>query len=343
VGAGLPNRDIVVVGASAGGVEALRDLIGRLPANLPAAVLVVLHMGRTQSLLPKILQRASLLPVTQAGHGDTIQSGRVYAASPDHHLIVVDGSIGLSHGPTVNGLRPAIDPLFQSAAQSYGHRVLGVILTGGGDDGTAGLGEVKRAGGLAVVQDPEEALHPSMPQNAIEFVEVDHVMTLAEIAALIQREATNGSRPPSAQGREVRMSNEEKHGRVSGLTCPECNGALWEVDQDGLLRFRCRIGHIYSPDSLLEQQADTVDRALWAALRSLQERAALCRKLASQATARGHQGSGEQFLKRAQEMDGHAVVLRDVISRRMPSLEAPDYGAEEPSPAAAEGASSNSR
>jgi two-component system chemotaxis response regulator CheB len=138
------------------------------------------------------------------------------------------------------------------------------------------------------------------------------------------------------------MPREEKQGRVSSLTCPECHGALWEVDDGGLLRFRCRIGHIYPPDSLLEEQADTVDRALWAALRSLQERAALCRKLARQAVARGHRGSGDQFLKRAAEIDGHAVVLRDVIGRRMPSLETPDY-AGDPSPEEAEEAPSSSR
>jgi two-component system chemotaxis response regulator CheB len=163
-----------------------------------------------------------------------------------------------------------------------------------------------------------------MPQSAIEFVDVDHVMRLTQIAALIQHEAGNGHARASYETQEVRVAHDEKQGRVSALTCPECNGALWELDEGGLLRFRCRIGHIYSPDSLLEQQADTVDRALWAARRSLQERAASCRKLSTQAVARGHHGSAEQFLKRAEEIDGHAVVLRDVISSRLPSLETPD-------------------
>jgi two-component system chemotaxis response regulator CheB len=345
----VPGHDIVVIGASAGGVEALRELIDLLPADLPAAVLVVLHVGRTRSLLPKILQRSSRLPVVHAVDGDPVERGCVYVAPPDQHLLLVDGRLGLSRGPTINGLRPAVDALFQSAARCHGPRVLAIVLTGSGDDGTAGLGDVKRAGGLTVAQDPEEALHPAMPQSAIEFVAVDHVLSLAEIARLIQAEAGDGR---SIQAREAGMARpslakpshakDEKQGRVSSLTCPECHGALWEVDDGGLLRFRCRIGHIYSPDSLLEEQADTVDRALWAALRSLQERAALCRKLARQAVARGHHGSADGFLKRATEIDGHAVVLRDVIGRRMPSLETPDYAAD-PSPEEAEEAPSSSR
>jgi two-component system chemotaxis response regulator CheB len=246
----------------------------------------------------------------------------------------VDGRIALSHGPTVNGLRPAIDPLFQSAARAYGPRVLAVVLTGGGDDGTAGLIDVKRVGGLTVAQDPDEAVHPAMPMSAIEFVKVDFVLRLRDIAALIHREASAGESERYDVARatpteEVLVPEEEKRGRVSALTCPECHGALWELDEGGLLRFRCRIGHIYSPDSLLEEQADTVDRALWAALRSLEERAALCRKLSMQAAARGHEASGQQFRKRAGELDGHADVLRDVISRRLPSLETPNYVPEE--------------
>jgi two-component system chemotaxis response regulator CheB len=325
----LAKRDIVVVGASAGGVEALRGLIAGLPRDLPAAVFVVLHLGRVRSLLPHILQRSSRLPVAHAVHGDDVAPGRVYIAPPDHHLILDDGRLALSHGPTVNGLRPAVDPLFQSAARAYGSRVLAVVLTGGGDDGTAGLAEVKRSGGLAVAQDPEEAIFPSMPQSAIEFVDVDYVLRLTQISALISREAAGSGGPdlrdqlPIAE--EAAVASEEKEGRISALTCPECNGALWELDERGILRFRCRIGHIYSPESLLEQQADTVDRALWAALRSLEERAALCRKLSMQATARGHHGTGDQFMRRAVEVDAHTNVLRDVISRRLPSLETPDY------------------
>jgi two-component system, chemotaxis family, protein-glutamate methylesterase/glutaminase len=155
----VPGRDIVAIGASAGGVEALRDLIAHLPETLPSAVMVVLHLGRTHSLLPKIFQRSSRLPVVQAVHGDPVESGRIYGAPPDQHPMLVDGRMALSRGPTVNGLRPAVDPLFQSAARAYGSRVLAIVLTGGGDDGTAGLGEVKRAGGLTVAQDPDEALH----------------------------------------------------------------------------------------------------------------------------------------------------------------------------------------
>jgi two-component system, chemotaxis family, protein-glutamate methylesterase/glutaminase len=261
----------------------------------------------------------------------------------------MDSRIVLLHGPTVNGLRPAIDPLFQSAAHAFGERVIGIVLTGGGDDGTAGLKEIKRHGGMAIAQDPAEAVVSAMPRNAIQFVDVDHVMRLEQIAELLTSQVGGAGPLKAVDPREVHVANEEKSGGVTGLTCPECNGALWELNEDGLLRFRCRIGHIYSPDSLLEKQADTVDRALWAALRSLEERAALCRKMSTQATQRGQHGSGTQFLKRAEELDGHAVVLRDVISRRLPSLEAPDYGEPEGSPdeadeaGEAEEASSRSR
>lgn len=332
----MPQRDMVVVGASAGGVEAFLEFVSGLPEDLAASVFLVLHIGRSRSVLPQILQRKSHLPVAHAVHREPIRLGRVYVAPPDFHLTIDAGRIRLWHGPTENGSRPAIDPLFRSAARVYGARVIGVLLTGADDDGTAGLAEISRVGGLTIVQDPDDAVHPAMPRSAVEFVGVDHVAPLSEIAALIAREVESSrwqprrleATPVPATDLEA-VASEERTGNVSALTCPECNGALWEIDDGGLPRFRCRVGHAYSPESLLEAQADTVDRALWAALRSLEERAALCRKLAGRSSDRGHALGAGRFEHRAAELDTHAAVLRDVITRRMPTLEAPEYAEED--------------
>ncbi|HEU4628992.1 MAG TPA: chemotaxis protein CheB, partial [Gemmatimonadaceae bacterium] len=181
-----PARAVIVIGASADGVEALQEVISRLPADLPAAVLVVLHVASgAPSVLPRILDRRAALGVSHARDGEPIVPGHVFVAPPDFHLLVKDGRLKLLRGPRENGVRPAVDPLFRSAADAYGPAVVGVVLSGTLDDGTLGLGMIKRAGGLAVVQDPDEALFDGMPRNAVERVRVDHVVPLAEIAPLL--------------------------------------------------------------------------------------------------------------------------------------------------------------
>jgi two-component system chemotaxis response regulator CheB len=336
------THDIIVIGASAGGVEAISAVVADLPGDLRAAVLVVLHVSRGRSVLPEILTRAGRLPAAHPEDGDPIEHGRIYVARPDHHMTIEHKRIRIVHGPTENGSRPAVDPLFRSAAREYGSRVIGVVLTGALDDGTAGLAAVKEAGGIAIVQDPADAFAPSMPRSALAFVQVDHVLPLRDISArlaALTREAAEGSR---AEGPHVvamepdlgepgrALHESDRPGKVSIFTCPECHGTLWEADERGIVRFRCRVGHVYSPESMLAAQTDSVDRALWIALRSLEERAALTHRLADRARLRKHTWVARAFDERAEAADSHASVVRDLLVNRMTLHEVPETLAESP-------------
>jgi two-component system, chemotaxis family, protein-glutamate methylesterase/glutaminase len=334
----VATHDIIVIGASAGGVEAISALVSDLPSDLKAAVLVVLHLSRGRSVLPEILSRAGRLPARHPSDGERLLYGRIYVAPPDHHMTVEEERIRLRHGPTENGVRPAIDPLFRSAARCYGPRVVGVVLTGSLDDGTAGLAAVKEAKGVTVVQDPLEAFAPSMPRSAMEFVGVDHVLPLREIPVLllglVRERAAHTERleggylqamEPDLAKPELALQEEDRPGRVSVFTCPECHGTLWEAEEKGILRFRCRVGHVYSPDSMLSAQTDSVDRALWAALRSLEERAALTQKMADRARQRQHEWVARAFEERARVSADHAAVVRGLLQHRPGTQVVPDH------------------
>jgi two-component system chemotaxis response regulator CheB len=298
-------------------------------------VFVVLHLSRGRSVLPEILTRAGRMPAAHPNDGETVEQGRIYIARPDHHMTLEDGRVRIVHGPTENGSRPAVDPLFRSAARVYGQRVIGIILTGALDDGTAGLAAVKAAGGVAVVQDPDEAFAASMPRSARAFVQVDHVLPLREIAVLITSLTRERVDSPAGAERPAAMEPDlgpprlavhpsDRPGRVSVYTCPECHGTLWEADERGVVRFRCRVGHIYSPESMLAAQTDSVDRALWIALRSLEERAALTHRLAERARTRNHDWVARAFADRAHAADEHAAVVRDLLVNRTLLYEVPD-------------------
>jgi len=343
----MATHDIVVIGASAGGVEAISTLVAGLPRDLRAVVLVVLHVARGRSVLPEILTRIGSLPASHPHDCERLQYGRIYVAPPDHHLTVVADTARVVHGPTENGVRPAVDPLFRSAARVYGSRVVGIILTGSLDDGTAGLAAIKEAGGVTIVQDPEEAFAPSMPRSALDFVAVDHVLPLREISIMVKNLSRETAAPSSSvQGPHLRamepdlgtqriaLDERDRPGRVSVFSCPECHGTLWEVDQEGILRFRCRVGHVYSAESMLAAQTDSVDRALWAALRSLEERAALTRKLADRARGRKHDWIARAFDDRATAAEEHANVVREVLVSRSGTHVVPDHAeASRPEPA----------
>src|SRR3954470_23315068 len=271
----MPGRDIIVVGASAGGVEALTQLVRGLPADLPAAVFVVLHVpAHATSLLPRILDKAGPLPAAHPREGEAIQPGRVYVAAPDHHLLLKNGTVHLARGPRENGHRPAVDALFRSAARAYGGRVVGVVLSGALDDGTAGLVAVKHRGGLAVVQDPNDALYAGMPRSALANVQVEYCLPLADIPPALARLArepadTQKGAGPVADDLEIEtdlaeldlatLQSAERAGTPSGFGCPDCGGSLWELKEGTLVRFRCRVGHAWSGDSLLARQADALD------------------------------------------------------------------------------------
>ncbi len=329
-------HDIVVVGASAGGVEALAELAGLLPLGLPAAVLVVLHMpAYGHSVLPDILSRRGPLPAKHAADGEPIQTGRIYVAPPDYHLLMRDGKILLTRGPAENNHRPAIDALFRSAARAYGPRTVGMVLTGTLDDGTAGLQSIKSCGGLALVQDPNEALFTGMPISAIENVAVDKIETIAGLAKTVTRLA--GENKASVQAKDEQAAQKETsvaprleedvavaesdlsrfenrtEGQPSGFSCPDCHGVLWEISEGELTRYRCRVGHAYSPQSLLASQSDNLEEALWTALRALEESAAMAERLQARAAERGHTLSAQQFGNQSKDARHRARIIHDAL------------------------------
>ncbi|HEY2140268.1 MAG TPA: chemotaxis protein CheB [Chthoniobacterales bacterium] len=275
--------DIITIGASMGGVEALQSLLAGLPANLQAAVFIVLHIGAANSNLPQILSRCGRLPAMHPTDGQPIVKGTVYVAPPDRHLLLAPDHINLSPGPKENRTRPAVNPLFRSAAWTFGPRVAGVILTGTLDDGTAGLAEIKRRGGVAIVQDPLTAFSPSMPENAIEHVDVDYIVALDEMAALLTRVASQQRKEPAL------MPDETVEKILSELTCPECRGPLWEERQDRIVEYRCRVGHAYSPLALARDQRETVERSLWSALVALEESVDIAERLAEPGSPLAHE------------------------------------------------------
>lgn len=338
----MPGHDIIVIGASAGGVEALTSLVKRLPEDLPAAVFAVLHISpESPSRLPEILSRAGKLPATQPKHGEEIRPGHIYVAVPDRHLLVHRGHISVVHGPKENRYRPAIDTLFRSAARSYGPRVVGVVLTGALDDGTAGLITIKDRAGIAVVQDPGEALYPSMPRSAMQYCHVDYVLPLAAIPARLVELANTpaedeGEYPvPDKLELEVQIvegldSHPEVLDRIgtpSYFTCPECHGTLWEMQERELPRFRCRTGHVFSAESMLAEHNISVEAALWAAVRSLEESTTLSRRLAEQARLRNHAIIERKFTSKADETERQANVIRQLLITRPESTEQPDLTA----------------
>jgi two-component system chemotaxis response regulator CheB len=333
-GLGLPpgrepviQRDLIVVGASAGGVQALQRLVADLPAELPASVLIVLHtMSSGTSVLDSILGRAGELPVTRASDGERLERGHVYVASPDRHLLIRGPQIHLSQGPRENGHRPAVDPLFRSAARAYGARTIGVVLSGTLDDGTDGLRLIKERGGATVCQDPEDATYGEMPRSAIEFVGPDRIVPIAELASTLCEliDAPLEPRPPEGiadPGQqqvdlvEIEYGREAQEGEASLLTCPACGGVLMERDEGDLVRFACSVGHAYSPESLVEQQGDALESALWQALRTLEERADLLHKMAKRASRRGMGNTGGRMGQRAETVTRHAEEIRNTILR----------------------------
>ena len=297
----MPKQDIIVIGASAGGVEAIQALASGFPPNLEAAVFVVLHIGMGlggRSELPRIISRAGILPAKEAEDGEEIRPGRIYVARPNFHLQLKPGRIRLSDAPKENYTRPAINPLFRSAAAAYGPRVAGVILTGLLDDGAAGLAEIKRKGGIAVVQDPSTALYPEMPCNATRDVNVDYVVPLDEIPALLTRLSTTERKAPVEVIEPMTRT-------LTNLTCPECRGPLYEDRQGNIVEYRCRVGHIFTRLGLAAEHDATVERCMWETIVALEEAVDINERLSQ---APGDAASVAAELKREQ-----LTALKDLL------------------------------
>jgi len=307
-----PPTRLIVIGASAGGLQPLRTVIEALPAQLAATVLVVVHVSATgTSVLPHILSRAGTLRVETAQDGLALRPGQLTVAPPDRHLVVEDGHVRLLRGARENGHRPAIDPLFRSAAEGYGAACCGVLLSGARDDGTAGLAEVKRHGGVALVQEPQEAQYGDMPANAIAGAAVDAVLPAAAIGpALVRLVAGSGTMLERSSGRRA---SDAADGVVLTITCPECGGVMTERNRGGALQFACHVGHLYSPRSMLSAHAEDVERAMWTAARTLQDRATLLRRMAERARSTGNERTARQFEVSALEAVDQAATIRVAI------------------------------
>lgn len=260
-----------------------------------------------------ILGSSSRLPVKYAENGESIQAGSVYIAPPDYHLLIRDAHLGLGRGPRENRHRPAADPLFRTAAATYDSRVIGVVLTGKLDDGARGLMAIKKAGGMAVVQDPEDAQFPGMPQAALNSVAVDYKVPLSDLASLLVR-LTEGELPERAG--EATVSPEGTAESSVSYTCPECGGPLRDVDGGQVPYYRCKVGHAYSPESALRAQRDVVENSLWAAVVSLEQQAEMSRRLSKSAQEAGRKHSALHFQSRAENAERHAEVVRSILVGR---------------------------
>lgn len=314
---------VVAVGASAGGVEALTTLAAGLPEDLPYAVLIVLHMPpNAPSVLGHIIDRAGPLPAASAVHGAPLQAGHIYVGVPDHHLLVWNHRILLSDGPTENMNRPAVNALFRSVAVGYGPRAVGLVMSGVLDDGVLGLSAIRSLGGATVAQTPEDALFQAMPQNAIGAGVVQHQASAADVGALLMkladRDIEEHKMEPDTRielenriamgGRYSADFDSDALGPPSGFTCPDCNGSLADVEKGG---YRCQVGHAWTAEALLQARDHEVENALWIAVRSLQEKAKLSRRLADNA------GTGmvaRRYVAAAEEAERAMEVLAQRLS-----------------------------
>lgn len=321
------QRDIVVIGASEGGIEALSTLVAGLPADLQAAVFVAIHArAGYESRLPETLSARGPLRARHAVHGERIAPGRIYVAPPDNHLLLRPGQVQVVRGPRENGFRPSIDALFRTASIAYGPRVVGVILTGNLDCGTAGLLSIKARGGKAVVQDPREASVPQMPQSAIDHVTVDHVAKVQDMADLLIRltAAPAGIQPPSLPFQISELEGEAP-GQAAEIVCPICQGTLTETTVGEFHSFRCHVGHAFSLETVAAEQAEEVERALWASVRALEESARLASRLATSSSGELRQRFAEK--EEVQQQNADLIRRMLLVGRNLSESDARDAAA----------------
>ena len=326
----MENQDIIVVGASAGGFDALKTLVAGLPPDFAASIFVVWHMSPdVRGVLPQVLNRAETVCAAPARDGEPILPNRIYVALPDRHLVVEPGRVRVTRGPKENRFRPAVDPLFRSAAQAYGSRVVGVVLSGALDDGTAGLWAIKQRGGLAVVQDPSDAEMPSMPENALREVDVDYVVPVAEMADLLVRLA----KEPAAHIAEAKMEEDERtavevaiamedsafernimqFGELTPFTCPDCHGVLVSLKDGERSRFRCHTGHGFSADSLLATVTENIEESLYSAMRGVEESVMLLNHVGDHFAETNQTKLAALYFQKAKEAESRAAAVRRVV------------------------------
>jgi two-component system, chemotaxis family, protein-glutamate methylesterase/glutaminase len=320
----VPQRDIIAIGASAGGLGPLQQVLATLPSDLPAAIFVVLHIG-SNSPLVEILRQHSNLPVHRAVNGAAIEPGHVHIAIPDCHLLLHDRHILLRRGPRENLSRPAIDPLFRSAACTFGSRAIGVVLSGALDDGTAGLRAIRRCGGVAVVQQPSDAAFPEMPTAALRRTAVDHVAAARAIGPLLARLIRENAGETPEIPFDIRletaiaaqelgsMEANQQLGQPSPFSCPECRGVLWEIDDGGVLRYRCHVGHAFTAEAVQSDQSRCTEELLWTLLRNHRERAALADRMAEKQHSLQHDDLADMLRHRARGYQEDAEIIRRLL------------------------------
>ncbi len=325
------GHDIVVIGTSAGGLKALSAVLSVLPESLDATIFVVQHLAADKkSYLPKLLGDVCSLPVTSPADNEPFERGHVYVAAPDFQLLLNEDSVRVMRGPQENRYRPSIDALFRSAARSHGSRVIGMVLTGFLDDGTVGLQTIKKRGGIAVVQDPEEAEYPSMPRTALRYVDIDHTVKIAEAGALLIRLVAE---PPPLQetfpttpaieiesniaeqlmNTEEFLDNVEQIGKRTTYTCPDCNGSIWQIGDEEPLKLRCHVGHSFTGEVFSVEQSRNVETALWSAVRIMEEKVTFSRQLAQRKREQNLSEEAAVYEKEAKAIDQEVTKVRDLI------------------------------
>lgn len=326
----MVKRDIIVIGASAGGITALKELAAALPAQLPASIFIVQHISAdAPSILPQILNYRSKLTASHPVDGEPIQPGHIYVAPPDHHILLEHDRVLVRKGPKENRFRPSIDVLFRSAAYAYGPRVIGIILTGLLNDGTSGMWSIKLLGGLSVIQRPDEALYPSMPESVQANVAVDYTVSVSQLATLLSEltQQSAGERPDLSLEEEHRIKTEVtiaeqdsafemnflEQGKLTPLTCPECHGSLISIQEGTLIRYRCHTGHAFTAGSLLAGVTHTIEESLWSAIRSLEETVMLLENAAHAFEEGGNEQAAGEY--RAKSVEAHERIhkLRKLI------------------------------
>jgi two-component system, chemotaxis family, protein-glutamate methylesterase/glutaminase len=313
------NHDIVAIGASAGGLEVLLGLVGELSADLAAAVFVVVHQPASHvSSLPELLSRRGPLPATHPLHGEALQAGTIYVAPPDNHLQLRPGSVEVVRGPMDNGHRPAVNVLFRTAAAAYGARVIGVVLSGYQDCGTAGMMSIKARDGLAVVQDPATASAPEMPRHVIERVQVDHVVHPRELPGLLARLVATPAGPTIDPDRVLPQREGDALGQRAEVVCPICAGVLAEAQPGVFQHVRCHAGHAFTRDSRAHEQGEEMERVLWAAVRALEDSAALARRASLHETGQLKQQLTEQADVHARQAE---YLRRRLLHGDLPPLD----------------------
>lgn len=326
----MPKHDIIVIGASAGGVNALIELMKTLPSDLKASVFIVMHLSpHTKSFLPNILSRQGRLNAVHPKDGDRIEKGKVYIAPPDHHLLLENDRILIRKGPKENRFRPSIDSLFRSAAYSYGPRCIGVVLSGLLDDGTSGMWTIKHFGGKTIIQDPSDALYASMPQSVLEHVAVDHSVPVSGLAELLVT-LTNkpAAKKPNVSAKELKRTATEVQiasqknafemgvtnlGEPSLLTCPECNGTLVSIKEGKKTRYRCHTGHAFGPGALLADITKSVEEDLWKVVRGMEESIILLEEMSKSLKEKKEIAAAKEAAKKAAEIRKRSQRIHEFI------------------------------